>query len=148
MTARLFVLDRCACGNAVVHHEPFALTCGCGREWLPARRAANADWATQLVVKRLLRLRQGATTSASGKWCGLDAAGMAFCDRVMTASCSDRWVKTVWYALAVDLVNATHNADRAQATKSSVACTRYRQRMVYCLDHFQAKLHAAELARS
>lgn len=148
MSARLFILCRCSCGHASVHHEPFPDRCGCGREWLPERRAVDSDWATRLVVRRLVQLRDAAAVTASGRWWGLDAAGVAFCDRVTTAACSDRWVKTPWYGLAVALLNATKSAQRARATRSGTACVRYRQRVTKSLDAFQHKLRATQLARS
>jgi hypothetical protein len=148
-TSRLFILCRCGkCGGSWVRCEPFPVRCDCGGEWLPERRAGNGDWATLLVVRRLVKLRNGAAISASGSWWGLDADGLAFCERVTTAACSDRWVKTDWYALAVALINATKDAARAHATRSGVAYTRYRKRVLAHLDHFQNALRASGIARS
>lgn len=143
----LVVFDVCRrCGNAVVQRQPaIATECRlCGGEWREARRASNADWTTRLIVRRLRRLRDAAAQTASGRWWGLDAAGLAFCERVRVAACGDRWHRcTVIYALATALISATTSAAAARKTRSATAHNTHRHRAVKNLDLFASTCRAA-----
>jgi hypothetical protein len=130
-----------ACGIAELHGAPLPEVCPkCGKPWGHGRRLRDGDWQVKLVGRALLRHCRQAAESASGRWWGLDAAGKAFCQRVMDACCADRWHYTKAYGMAVALVNATNNAERARATRSTSAHDRYRKRVVKDLDTFHLTL--------